>query len=111
MRFKDDFIGFQNLSPQLLLGLIVVDQVLIMNGKLDGAIITSINDGYHARTSLHYGGNAVDIRSKNLVHKSLMLELFKAALGDSSDFDIILEGKGTDDEHFHLEYQPKRRLP
>ncbi len=102
MRFKDDTIGLQNLQPQIVLALIIVDQVMKRAGQ--EALITSINDARHGKTSLHYNGCAVDIRSRWFTHPVQILAMCKEALGSSPDFDIILES-----DHYHLEYQPKRR--
>jgi len=106
MRFKDKTIGVQSLKPQLLLGLVIVDQVMRKYGQ--EAFITSINDGRHSKTSLHYDGGAVDIRSKWFNHPKVILKLCVEAFGECPDFDMILEYAGEEDEHFHLEYQPKR---
>ena len=102
MRIKDNSIEFQNLSPQLLLGLIIVDQIMQKHGQ--EAVITSLNDAYHGKSSLHYNGNAVDLRSRTFDKPEFVLQECKKALGFSSDYDIILEHN-----HFHLEHQPKRR--
>jgi hypothetical protein len=102
MKFKDNSIGFQSLKPQIVLALIIVDQIMKESGQ--EAIITSINDSRHAETSLHYDGSAVDIRSRTFSNPEQVLALCKQALGNSNDFDMILES-----DHFHLEYQPKRR--
>ena len=102
MRIKDNSVEFQNLSPQLLLGLIIVDQVMQKHGQ--EAVITSLNDAYHGKTSLHYNGDGVDLRSKSFSHPDIILSECKNALGFNQDYDIILEHN-----HFHLEYQPKRR--
>ena len=72
-------------------------------------VLTSANDSHHSHTSLHYAGAACDWRSKHLPG-SVKLELREAvndALGD--DFDFLLEDLGGANEHFHLEFQPKRR--
>lgn len=102
MRFKDSTISLQSLSPQIVLALIIVDQVMKQCGQ--EAVITSLNDARHSKTSLHYSGNAVDIRSRNFSQPDSVLALCKDALGNSNDIDIILES-----DHFHMEYQPKRR--
>jgi hypothetical protein len=71
--------------------------------------VTSLNDGQHMKTSLHYQGMAADIRTKDLtpaeatrLHKSLWLTLFPQG------FDVLDEG-----DHIHIEYDPKAncRLP
>lgn len=107
MRFKDSSIGLQSLKPQLILALIIIDQVMKQAGQ--EALVTSLNDSKHARTSLHYDGGAADLRSKWFEHPEQVLALCKEALGNNPDFDMIYESKGEIYEHFHLEYQPKRK--
>ena len=102
MIFKDASLGFQSLKPQLTLALMVLDGVFEKNDS--ELVITSINDARHSKTSLHYSGAAVDIRSRNIPDKEFLLKKCKEALGYSPDFDMILEF-----DHYHLEYQPKRR--
>ena len=102
MRFKDSSIGAQSLKPQIVLALMVIDGVFRQNDI--ELVITSINDARHSKTSLHYDGAAVDIRSRTTPDKEFLLKKCKEALGNSPDFDMILES-----DHYHLEYQPKRR--
>ena len=102
MRFKDSTIGLQSLKPQIVLALIIVDQVMKQAGQ--EALITSLNDAKHGKTSLHYDGGAADLRSHWFTHPEQILGLCKEALGNNPDIDMILESN-----HFHLEYQPKRK--
>ena len=71
--------------------------------------VTSIVDSKHSQTSLHYAGAAIDIRSRNLKlneKRDLVAALHKRALGN--DYDFLLEDPGGPNEHFHLEFQPRR---
>jgi len=102
IKFKDNTLGFQSLSPQIILAIMVIEGVCTKHGI--EMVITSINDAKHALTSLHYSGNGIDFRSRDLPDKTKFLIDCKEALGNSPDFDLILES-----DHYHLEYQPKRR--
>ena len=64
--------------------------------------ITSVIDGKHSRGSLHYSGNAIDLRTRHMHAESIsrVVVLLKDALGD--DFDVVKESN-----HLHLEYDPK----
>lgn len=70
-------------------------------------VITSANDSTHSAKSLHFKDGAIDIRSKILSdsQKDYVLSEMKRRLNNS--YDILLENRGTDNEHYHLEYQPK----
>jgi len=102
MIFKDSTIGLQNLCPQIVLALIIVDQVMQKAGAQ--AMITSVNDARHSKKSLHYDGKAVDLRTRWFSDPKAVVYECKRALGNSPDIDIILEK-----DHIHMEYQPKRR--
>ena len=72
--------------------------------KLTGKeiVITSGFDGKHSRKSLHYVGDAFDIRTFIYTAPELneLIPALKLVLG--GDYDVVLEGN-----HIHLEYQPK----
>jgi len=106
MRIKDDSVEPKDCSVQLLLALMVADQVYKEFGA-DGVVITSLNDARHSETSLHYAGNAADIRVWNLpdsVDPNDVVTSIKARL--NLDYDVIFES-----DHIHIEYQPRRRRP
>ena len=64
----------------------------------DDLFITSICDSTHAAGSLHYDGNALDFKRRN-VHIKAIREVLGA------DFDVI---EYTDvRDIFHVEYDPK----
>ncbi|MCK5609417.1 hypothetical protein KAR91_46520 [Candidatus Pacearchaeota archaeon] len=108
IRFKDKTIGLQSLCPQLLLGLMIIEGVFSDHGEK--VIITSVNDAKHSSGSSHYRGMGLDARSKYMTaDKYQILEQCKEALGHNPDFYMALEYDGEDDEHFHLQYKPKRR--
>lgn len=67
-------------------------------------VITSANDSSHMARSLHYEDKAIDVRSMNLTdtQKRLILEQLKLQL--DQDYDILLENIGTNNEHFHIEF-------
>lgn len=71
------------------------------------AIATSVRDGIHSDTSLHYWGRAIDLRSRDLTNrqKEDILVALVNQLGD--DFDVLLEGRNTPNEHYHIEYDPE----
>ncbi len=98
---KDDSVNPANLSPQLLFGLIVANQVY--EEYQYGCHITSLNDATHSRTSLHYRGDAADLRTRHMADedKQLVRDEIKKRL--NVHWDVILEG-----DHIHLEFQPRR---
>ena len=109
MKIKDNSIRV-DFTPQLIFGLAKFEKVYTEVTGFE-PIITSGSEQStkHSATSLHYSGNAADIRSRTIldVAKQTIIDIFKEDM--TIDFDLILEGEGTENEHFHLEYQPKRR--
>jgi len=71
--------------------------------------ITSGNDGVHGENSLHSRDGlcrALDYRTKDYRSDKLTLrDRIKSDLGD--EFDVVLEHLGEDNEHIHVEYDPK----
>ncbi len=70
-------------------------------------VVTSVLDGRHSRGSLHYVGHAVDLRTKSLPRRTKVATLKKLREALGADYDVILEGEGTPNEHAHVEFQPK----
>ena len=95
------------IRPELLLGVIIVDQVFREHGH--EWIWTAGIDRVHSRGSLHYVGAAADGRRWGISEARLqaMAQEAREALGwtadDPGDFDLVVERT-----HLHLEWQPKR---
>lgn len=71
-------------------------------------IITSANDSKHGEHSLHYKGKALDLRTKHIrdgITKTAIINKIKESLGPQ--FDIVFESVGLDNEHLHIEFDPK----
>ena len=65
------------------------------------AVVTYTTNGTHSSGSLHYSGNAIDLRTRDLSNnqRQCTTERLRDALG--SDYDVINEG-----DHIHVEYDP-----
>lgn len=92
------------LRPEMLLALIVADRVYQKHGQ--ELVITSLNDSRHGPTSLHYAGQAADLRTRVFadVLVPVVAQDIREALGNNPDYDIVVEAN-----HIHMEYQPKRK--
>lgn len=98
-------VKLTDMKPQMVLAATIVD-CIYRKYVYEICVITSANDSTHSEKSLHYSGNALDFRTKTIGPlKATIVAEIKAALGP--DFDVILEGLGTDNEHLHVEYDPK----
>ena len=100
------------LHPVLTDLLFVADEMYI--DRKQELVITSGSELHarHKRTSLHYAGCAVDIRTKNSQEHPIKQGVYLAALvkkycktnGIPVDWIEVV----TEHNHLHLEYQPKR---
>jgi hypothetical protein len=93
-------VNVHGVGTEIVLALIIAERLYAEKGK--DCIVTSVIDGHHSRTSLHYTGDAVDLRTFILdqsEQKDIASRL-KEALG--IDYDVVLER-----DHLHIEYQPR----
>jgi hypothetical protein len=68
------------------------------------AIVTYTTNGVHSPTSLHYDGNAIDLRTRDLTDAQIANVANILWTNLSDDYRIIIE-----DDHIHIEYNPRRR--
>lgn len=109
MRLKHG-VSLKDLAPQMALAAIVVRDVYAMLDPDATCTVTSVNDSKHSESSLHYKGCALDFRTHDFRgDKQQLLHELREALGP--EFDVLLEGEGTPNEHIHAEldvdYYPK----
>lgn len=105
MRLKET-VKLNNLTPQIIIGLLVAKDVYDSHNI--EFVITSANDSTHGANSLHYQGNAIDLRTKN-IPSNLGAILISQEIRNklTKDFDVMLESIGKENEHIHVEYDPK----
>lgn len=96
-------VSITGIKPELSFGLMVVKSVFEQAGYAE-FVITSVCDGHHSTTSLHYAGCAADVRTRDmtLFEVETVVDMINLALPD--DFDVINEGN-----HIHIEWQPRRK--
>ncbi|WP_159521759.1 hypothetical protein [Sunxiuqinia indica] len=102
MRIKDQSVKVKGITPEILLAGMIADQVCRDHGE--EVVITSGVDGKHSLTSLHYSGNAIDIRTRffSKAEAQQVRSEIKERLG--IDYDVIQEA-----DHIHIEFQPRYR--
>ena len=102
-------VKVRGISPELVLAAFVVDSILSKHNN-DHTVLTSVADGSHRYGSLHFTGDAFDVRVHNLPSdlslRQELITLIREALSD--EFDVIYEGHETSNAHIHVEFQPKR---
>ena len=98
-------VRFRELRPEIYNIFSSIDEVFKGHGL--ECTITSANDKTHMINSRHYRNLALDLRSHYIpkgYEQSIVNEL-QEVLG--KDYDILLEGLNTPNEHIHLEFDPK----
>lgn len=88
-------------KPELIIGLMVADTVYPANGE--ELTVTSITDGKHSRRSRHYLGLAADLRTNDISELNTDIILMQL-IEQLPEFYIVLENKGTPDEHIHMQF-------
>ena len=94
-------VVLHGLATPVIVAMIVADQVYSEHGH--NLTLTSALDGKHSSQSLHYVGQAIDLRTRDVPEDLRKTLRKKIAQRLGSDFDVILEKT-----HIHIEYQPRR---
>jgi len=93
----------KGIQPEILFAVMVAQSVWLALFPNIPLVITSITDGKHSDNSLHYDGQAIDLRTRNLPHENsakIAGNQIKECLG--AEYDVIIHST-----HIHIEYQPK----
>ena len=95
-------VDVSGIRPEIIVAIMAAFAAYANENK--ECVITSVRDGRHLETSLHYAGQAVDLRTRHLTseEKANIYKRLREAL--TRDYDIIMES-----DHIHIEYQPRRR--
>lgn len=93
-------VNVTGIKPEIVLAVIMAQAIYARHGA--GLVITSALDGKHSRGSLHYSGNAIDLRTRHVSRDDAetIADELRAALG--AQYDVVLEK-----DHIHVEFQPK----
>lgn len=103
MKLKSD-VDLRGVQPEAVMGMNIVESCYQDLGL--ELMVTSVKDGKHMATSLHYKGLAFDCRTKGL---PLILDDFVKKLREKlgPQFDVVLEDVGGENEHAHVEFDVK----
>lgn len=98
-------VDLRSLAPQWGIAYPIIQAIFNLRGY--SCVVTSGNDGTHGPHSLHYKGKALDFRTRHIpmIDKLPIHAAMKAALG--AQWDVLLEYAGMDNEHCHIEWDPK----
>ena len=98
--------SIEGCRPETLLAAIRIEP-LYKKYNVD-LVVTSGSEAYKhsAKRSAHYRGDAIDIRTKNLIPAARIkvLKAIKRKLG--GDYVVLHEGIGKPWEHFHIHWSP-----
>lgn len=91
-------VDLRGLSPQMAIAYTIACRCY---GQYD-CVITSANDSKHGPNSLHYKGQALDLRTRHLNGQGLQAVYLKLKESLGEQFDVVLES-----DHIHVEWDPK----
>ena len=91
-------VDLRGLTPQMAIAYTIACRCY---GQYD-CVITSANDSKHGPNSLHYKGQALDLRTRHLNGQGLQAVYLKLKESLGEQFDVVLES-----DHIHVEWDPK----
>jgi hypothetical protein len=91
-------VRVKGLSNEILLAVLIAQSIYTETEH--SLVITSVTDGRHSAGSLHYTGDAIDLRLPTPSTRDQIVSQLRTALGDS--YDVLLEA-----DHIHIEYDPR----
>ena len=91
-------VDLRGLTPQMAIAYTIACRCY---GQYD-CVITSASDGKHGPNSLHYKGQALDLRTRHLNGQGLQAVFHKLKDSLGPQFDVVMEAT-----HFHIEWDPK----
>ena len=91
-------VDLRGLTPQMAIAYTIACRCY---GQYD-CVITSASDGKHGPNSLHYKGQALDLRTRHLNGQGLQAVYHKLKESLGEQFDVVLES-----DHIHVEWDPK----
>ena len=99
-------VKLNGIKPETVVAMIVANEVFTLH-NLD-CKISSVVDGKHSWTSLHYPGFAFDISCDDILSNeesnSIRFDIYSRL---TNEYDVVLEWTDSDNDHFHIEFQPK----
>lgn len=99
LHLKSHSVNLNGLSVESLEALSTAARVWQRHG-MSTITVTSANDGQHKTNSLHYKGDAFDLRTHYLPDPLGISNELRDELGP--DYDVVLEP-----DHLHIEYDPE----
>ncbi len=90
-------VSLQGLKPEILIALMIAEQIWVDSKR--ELVITAGTDGKHSKTSRHYIGMAVDLRTRYFTAavKKSVVKALKRSLG----IEYIVVAHKT---HIHIQY-------
>lgn len=103
-------VDLTKLTPRMALAAVVAAGVYNRHGL--ALTITSCGEGKHSAKSLHYVGDALDLRAPPRSMAPVIVEELREALGGAREanaggqFDVVAELDVPGGPHIHLEFDP-----
>ena len=94
-------VKLTGIKAEIVVALMIAQETARTYNQHYRITVTSVTDGTHSKGSLHYVGQAADIRVNDMPFDVLKyVDSLKLALKEN--YDVVFEKT-----HIHIEYQPK----
>jgi len=93
-------VDLRGIKPQMAVAYTIASHIYRARGYW--CTITSASDGKHGPNSLHYSGNALDLRTRDCKPDDLQMIYVSLRQALGAQFDVVLEK-----DHIHVEFDPK----
>ncbi len=93
-------VRIEGIRPEIIMAINVAEALYIKHNT--ELVITSVVDRPHSSGSLHYVGQAVDLRISDLPRGEVGAIAAELRIALGRQFDVVVES-----DHIHVEFQPK----
>lgn len=98
-------VKLTGIRPEMAIADTIIRLIFMQHGF--GCIITSALDSHEGRISFHNEGFGLDYRTKHIASKHILDQIILECKTALPQYDISLHSANTDNEHMHVEFDPK----
>ena len=96
-------VKIAGLKPEMAIALMVIEPILKAHGQ--ELVMTSAMDSKHSKTSRHYIGFGIDVRSRDVPVKQKRVVEKKLIKALGTEFYVVYEK-----DHYHIQFNGSQRV-